>query len=1581
MKKAWLWIGCIAATPIVLFALLTVLLYLPPVQQYVVQKAADAATEALGMKAKVGRVRITPFFDFSLQDFLATQGSDTVLQVKELVADVPFRPLLDGRVDINGLELKGAKMNTLQLIESVKISGALDYLALDSRSIFLKEQQVKVQKVDLKKADLQILLRDSVPEDTTSEPTNWKVDLEKVNLDDTRLQLLMDSMDIRVGVGQGKVRDLHMDLAEGLYQVDKAQLSRSSLGLDLVPGTPAEGFDYQHIVLDSLELDAQSILSHGSILSAKINKGSMTERSGLKLTSLSGLLNMDASSMHAKELQLTTPYSSALLNADVDMSALDEKRNDGQMNVALDAVLGKPDVLLAVGPGMAGELNGMYPDRNLTARLNMQGNMQRLDLTDTYMELQNAVRANLSGTIFAPTSDENRKGEIKLDAQTQNLDFLLTMLKVKDFAIPHGMIARGKATFQGSRYSYDGIIRQGKGLLTMNGVYDTKSESYNADLKVDSLNLHDFMPKDSLYYFAGNVTAKGKGTDIFSARTEADIQAQIRQFQYGPNHFEGIGADLQLQNHLLTGNVSSDNRYLDLLGSIDGYLAKDTARAKLDVEVTKLDLKELNVARDSMVWSFRLGAEAQTNVKDSLQASASLTGVTVATRKRTFTPKDMHTQLLVHPDSVFAHVDAGDFYLDIQTEEGVDTLMARVDSLQRIFTRQFAEKQFHLDEVQNAWPRACIKLHSGVDNPFSNYFGYLGYSFKRMNLHFDVSPEEGLDGDLDIYSLRVDSILLDTVRFVAEQQDSVLRFNGQVRNNRRNPQFVFNALYAGRLMTDGAMARLNLYDAKNVQAIDLAARARFVENGVRFTFHPDRPVLAYQPYNLTPGGFIQWHDDGRLEGDMSILNDDGMGLVFKGAPQEGEKQHLQLQFRKIDLDQFTSVLPYVPRISGIMDGELTATQPLEGRLRADGILKFQDLAYENSPMGETVEVALTMEPEEEDIYNLVGTLRRNGQFVTTMGGDYNTATGEMDLETILYRFPADMVNGFIPDHVVGMRGIMEGRFHLEGNTASPLINGTLKTDSVFLYSDMYAVNLRLEDKEMNINNSRLSMRNLNLLAENNDKMTLNGTVDFSDLENILLNLSMRATNFNIIDKPKNSQSLVYGKAYVDANATVTGPLDELKLKGSVSLLGSTDVAYVLKDSPLTVEDRLSELVTFVDFNDTILVDQEIVRKQLSGVDARLEINIDEGAKVSCDLSSNRESYVDLIGGGTLILRFTPEGKLLMNGRYTINEGEMKYALPVIPLKTFKIATGSYVEFTGDVMNPKLNITATERMRSSVSNGEGGASRTVDFNVGVLITKTLSDMGLEFTIEAPEDITVQNDLASMSKETQGRLAVTMLATGIYNIENSAGKGGGLNMNSALSSFLQSEISSIAGSALKTIDVQFGIEDGTSREGKSTTDYSFRFAKRLWGNRVSIIIGGKVSSSGSQVENDSFIDDISLEYRLDNSGTRYVRLFHESNFDALLDGQIKETGGGIVLRKKMTRLGELFIFRNSAQRDRINMERQLRREQAEEEDRHRQEGEEDQHQHGEGHHHHDENDLLEKAERQRQYLDQKMKEKQE
>jgi hypothetical protein len=255
---------------------------------------------------------------------------------------------------------------------------------------------------------------------------------------------------------------------------------------------------------------------------------------------------------------------------------------------------------------------------------------------------------------------------------------------------------------------------------------------------------------------------------------------------------------------------------------------------------------------------------------------------------------------------------------------------------------------------------------------------------------------------------------------------------------------------------------------------------------------------------------------------------------------------------------------------------------------------------------------------------------------------------------------------------------------------------------------------------------------------------------------------------------------------------------------------------------------------------------------------------------------------------------------------------MKYSLPVIPLKTFHVKEGSYVEFTGDPMNPKLNITAVEHTKSNVTN-EAGVSRTVQFDCGVVITKTLNDMGLEFTIEAPEDQTVSGELATMSKEERGKMAVAMLTTGMYLAD---GNTGGFSMNSALSSFLQSEINSIAGSALKTLDLSVGIDNSTDASGTMHTDYSFKFAKRFFNNRLKIELGGKVSSGHSEdmggADNHSFFDNVTMEYRLNQDATKNLKLFYNQNVYDWLEGYTGEYGLGFVWRRKLNSLLDVLTF---------------------------------------------------------------------
>ena len=65
-------------------------------------------------------------------------------------------------------------------------------------------------------------------------------------------------------------------------------------------------------------------------------------------------------------------------------------------------------------------------------------------------------------------------------------------------------------------------------------------------------------------------------------------------------------------------------------------------------------------------------------------------------------------------------------------------------------------------------------------------------------------------------------------------------------------------------------------------------------------------------------------------------------------------------------------------------------------------------------------------------------------------------------------------------------------------------------------------------------------------------------------------------------------------------------------------------------------------------------------------------------------------------------------------------------------------------------------------------------------------------------------------------------------------------------------------------------------------------------------------------------ESLIDNISIEYRLDNGATRYIRLYYDKSYESLLEGEITEVGAGLVLRRKTARLGELFLFRNESKK---------------------------------------------------------------
>ena len=451
--------------------------------------------------------------------------------------------------------------------------------------------------------------------------------------------------------------------------------------------------------------------------------------------------------------------------------------------------------------------------------------------------------------------------------------------------------------------------------------------------------------------------------------------------------------------------------------------------------------------------------------------------------------------------------------------------------------------------------------------------------------------------------------------------------------------------------------------------------------------------------------------------------------------------------------------------------------------------------------------------------------------------------------------------------------------------------------------------MRFADDPVRIIGSHLLFENFELFAHNDSPLEILGSLDFSNTSKMRLDMKMQTRNFLLIDSKENARSETYGQTYVNFFGMMSGPVEALRMRGKLDVLGSSDMTYVLRDSPLSADNDMDDLVTFTSFSDTVA--ESIVKPPLTGFDMDLGINIDEGAHVVCALDAEHTNYIDIVGGGDLRMQYNPSDNLQLRGKYTISSGEMKYSLPVIPLKTFTIQDGSYLQFQGDPMNPALHITATERVKASVS-ANGNSSQMVNFDCGVVLSKTLEDMGVQFIIDAPEDMTISNQLNTMSVEERGKIAVTMLTTGMYLSDGNTSQ---FSMNSALSSFLQTQINNISGRALRTLDLSFGVDNATSKSGAIQTDYSFKFSKRFWNNRLNIQVGGKVST-GSDVDNtdQTFFNNVVFDYRLDKNSSKYLKLFYNRDSYDWLEGNVGKYGVGFVWKRRLRHFKDLFRFKD-------------------------------------------------------------------
>jgi hypothetical protein len=1517
MKIRVKYIGYIALLPLIAAGLILIILYTPLTGDWIGRKVIRHIGKTLKLDIDAEHLKLSFPLDLSLHGLSARSSGDgdTLLSFSNLRVCIMPGPLLAGIVFADTLSIHNLRLATGNFIEGIELNGNLDTLFAQAM-IRLRSESATIRSLSLSDANIHLQIDTIQQEDTDPVPVSWTIDAGHLLLNRIRfaMQIPSDTLSIAAGIEQGELIKAAIDLGNLRYTADHLRLTDASFLYDGNNLPPDDGLDYMHLYLSKINASVDSILYQGKSLNVWIRNFAAAERSGLEVLSLDGRIGSDNMTISIPALHIQTPASSAVLQATVPWSIGDDRSKEN-MRVTLNTSIGKNDLQLW-NKGSLPDFWNAYPDIPLSLNTAVEGNLSLLNLHQLTAELPDAFTLSVSGQARNIRDSLYRSAQIQMEAQIRRLDFALNLLPASQrgsFHIPEGLMLSGDAGLNDSELNTNLLLSEDAvGAVALKARYHMLNESYEATLSSDSLSPVLFMPSDSLMRLSALLHAEGKGTDLFADSTHSILNGHISDLRYASTEINDIHINASLKDHHAKLGLKSIHPFADMDITFDGSLYPKSLKGMWIGNIDSLDLQQLNLTDMPAATSFQLFAEMESDLHINHQADLTLGNWELNLSDQYIRPKTLTLHARSDEDTTRLSFHAGDFGVILTGNTDIETMNRKLLDITSDIKRQIRQdSSVNIASLRHLLPDMNLTISAGKDNPVYNVLRQYDIDMDAFRLDASSSPQNGLRMDAALYTLFQDTFRIDTIRASIRPDSMGLNYHAEIIKNKYRRQEAFTAEVNGSLQNRYADAEFLYANSKEKTGLRLGVRGNLDAGDVLIRFFPENPIIAFNTFTLNTDNYIRFRNKKDIDANVFFTGEANSSLWLHSHKEAEEFPELHAELNRIDMNVLSNGFANMPRMRGMMSANLRYAPSAESFMVVSDV-HIDSLFYEDGEVGELLLNTVYL-PLDENTHQVDAHFYHNRKETASATAVYEAQQEYINGSMLVDTLPMYMFTPFIPEKMASLNGALNGKLTVTGTPDKPVINGYMQLDTASVYTGIAASRFHLDNRKLGIENNHLLFDSFKVFSAGTNPLMLHGNVNFSDREHIMANLQLKGNNIQALDVKKNPESLVYGRLLLNADASVQGRIEALNIRGNIQLLGGTNLTYIMKESPLTVQDRLKDLITFTSFTDTIIRRRRrpgnFMQMPATGMDMLMTIHIDPIVQLHADLTPDRSGFVSLEGGGDLSFQYTRQGDMLLNGRYTLSGGRLKYALPVIPLKEFSIKDNSYIQWDGDPLNPVLSLDATQRMRTSVSLLDE-TPRVVNFDVGINVKQRLENMSLLFTIAAPEDKSVQEELDRMGAEGRSTQAVAMMVTGLYLAGGNNGKVN-LNVGNALGSFLQNEINNIVGDVIKNVDISVGMNTYNDAELESgqRTDYSFRFAKRFYNDRLRAVVGGKVST-GDARQKESFIDNASLEWRINEAGTGYLKLFYDKNYQSILDGEVTETGLGVVFRRRMRYWYELF-----------------------------------------------------------------------
>ncbi len=684
---------------------------------------------------------------------------------------------------------------------------------------------------------------------------------------------------------------------------------------------------------------------------------------------------------------------------------------------------------------------------------------------------------------------------------------------------------------------------------------------------------------------------------------------------------------------------------------------------------------------------------------------------------------------------------------------------------------------------------------------------------------------------------------------------------------------------------------IDLKAVKENEEIKLVASPEWIINKRKWTIKPSQ-VLSWTPATK------------QLDTDVNIFSDK---MQMRLGNDAFDNYKLLLKDVVVDSLVPNELSEYIPL--GILNAQVNYQAAQKNNI--DFNLNFSNLTWQNLAIDQ-------IRTKGNIVTDTTGILA--GDFKISIGdsatiklemGSKKLAKGEI-LKGNFEAIPVNLLQPFIGEYVGQMKGTASGKLVFRENEKQMLFDGNIAINDVSMRIIPLQTSLLMPDNKLEIKNSQLNFNNFTIFDGNHKPMTLDGNINFSDTDNMNVDLLVKTENLMLMNTTEKDNPEYYGTIVVNSGISMKGSLFSPEIRGHIALEKGTDITYQMIQD-LSVEANQTDLIfAGIDSSLHVISPESADMINITQMpNIQTTIAIDPKSVFKVKIADIYNVDISITGEGTLNYNMLPNNTMSLNGIYEIRNGTCILKITGWPRKDFAITPASSFRWNGPIENPELNLEATTKVRGSYLNPIDNRNRTVDFVVSMKLENTLSNLRIIFNIKS-DDQYISSIISTLSTDDLMRQAVNLLLFETIDIPGIQSSGN--YMASQISSFWESQLNALTKTSFKKTDLSFGIDtyDENSADGKQEkTSFTYQMERKFLNGRATVKLSGKLNDyEETGYQTNSLFENFIFEYALDTLNSKFIKLYQKKDYEDMLEGEVIKYGVGFLYRKNYDKMKDIW-----------------------------------------------------------------------